>query len=254
VHGVDAGLAGEGSGGAGVVAGEHGDVVAVAAQPGDDLDGLGAQLVAHRDRANEMAVTFDQYRGRSGVLHPFHLLCEVAGVEPAGAAQPQRVAVEAAGETGTGDRLDLRGRGDGPGGGEDRFGEGMLRADLQGRRRGENPVAAGAVGGGEVDDGGPVRGEGASLIQRDAADAAEGLEGGAALDQDTDFAGGADRGRPAAAPAPRTGRSDGEPPPPGWRCGPPPAAPHRAATPLPRSCPWTCPSPNGSPAQMSHWS
>ena len=56
-----------------VVAGEHRDVVALAAQAGDDLRGFRAKFVAHGDRAQHLAVAFDEDRGSALLLHALHL-------------------------------------------------------------------------------------------------------------------------------------------------------------------------------------
>ena len=56
-------------GGALVVAGEHGDLVAVGTQAGDHLGGLGAQVVADGDGADHDPVVLDQHRGGTRFLH-----------------------------------------------------------------------------------------------------------------------------------------------------------------------------------------
>jgi hypothetical protein len=84
---LDAGLAGERGGGALVVAGEHGDGVAVGVQPGHDLGGFGPELVADRDRADDLPVDLDQDRGGAGFLHPVDPGGQVAGREPAGTSE-----------------------------------------------------------------------------------------------------------------------------------------------------------------------
>jgi hypothetical protein len=68
VHLLDSGLPCQRGGGGRVVASEHGDGVAVAAQPGHDLGGLRAQLVAHGDGADDLSVVLDDHGGgrRSG--------------------------------------------------------------------------------------------------------------------------------------------------------------------------------------------
>ena len=88
MHRIDPHLAGQGLGGRLVVAGEHGDLIAAAAQVFDDLGGFGPQFVAHRDRPNDLTVVFDQHGGGAGGLHGRDVFGQGSGVEPAGAPEP----------------------------------------------------------------------------------------------------------------------------------------------------------------------
>ncbi len=177
MHGVDAGFGGQGGGGGVVVAGEHGDVVAAGVQPGDDLGGFGAQFVADGDRADHAAVVLNKHGGGPGLLHALHVGGQRPGFQPAGAAQPHRAAVELAGQPGAGDRLHLGRGGDrlAVDGSEDRAGQGVFAAGFQRRGQLQHPLARGPVGGGDVDHGRLVAGQGAGLVQRHPPHAAEGL-------------------------------------------------------------------------------
>ncbi len=79
-------------------------------------------------------------------------------------------------------------------GGQDGAGEGVLTLGFQRRGDGQHLVLAVAGRGGHFDNGGLVAGQGAGLVQGDRADAAEGFQRGAALDQYAQAGGGADGG------------------------------------------------------------
>jgi len=118
----DSGLGAHGVGGRGVVAGEHGDCVALAVQLGDDCGCFGSQLVADRDRADDLPVVLDQDSGGTGFLHLLHVASQVPGGDPAGPSQPHRPTLDHTGQAGAGERLDVGGVRHGVDRGEDRPG------------------------------------------------------------------------------------------------------------------------------------
>ena len=69
VHVDDARFRGQGGRGGGVVTGQHRHPVPGAAQPVDDLGGLGTQLVTHRDRTDDAPIVLDEHRGGAHLLH-----------------------------------------------------------------------------------------------------------------------------------------------------------------------------------------
>jgi hypothetical protein len=81
-----------------VVAGEHGQLAAGSAEPGDHIFGFGAQLISHRDRANDPAIDFDEHGGGPRGLHLSYSVGQFAGVELARPAQAHRTAAGLAGQ------------------------------------------------------------------------------------------------------------------------------------------------------------
>ena len=170
--------------------------------------GFGAKLVTDGARADDLTVVFDQDGGGAVGLHGRDPLIERAGLDPVGTAQPRGPSVDEAGQAGPGNSLHIARGGGLAVGGEDRAGERVFAVRFQRRGDGEHPLLARSAvaqaapgarssgvggGGGDVDDGGPVRGQSAGLVEGDGADPAEGFEGGTSFDQDADLAGGADR-------------------------------------------------------------
>src|SRR5690606_27061042 len=79
-----------------VVSGQHRDVDALARQGGDDLADLGTELVTHPDRPGERAVAVDDDDRHPLGLQVTDPVGEVAGVDPAGAADQHYGAVDGA--------------------------------------------------------------------------------------------------------------------------------------------------------------
>ena len=159
---------------------------------GDHLGSLGTQLVAHRYRTDDLPGVFDEDGGGARLLHPRDITGEGPGVEPPGPAQPDDVPVATPGEPRTGHGLDIGGRDDIVDRGQDRRGQRVLAARLQGRRQIQHLLARRTIGGDHVDDRGPVRGERAGLVQGNATYLAQPFQRRAALDQRTQLAGRAD--------------------------------------------------------------
>ena len=109
---------------------------------------------------------------------------QLAGSDEAGLAQPDRLAVDGAGDAVAGDGLDVGGLGHVRRSGEDGGGERVLAACLQSGGDRKHFFAVGAVGGNDVDDLGTVARERAGLVQGDDGDTGERFERGAALDED----------------------------------------------------------------------
>jgi hypothetical protein len=182
MDGVDAELTGQRGSGGVVVTGEHRDVVAAAAQLVDDLTGFRAQFVAHRDRTQQGAIVLDEDHGRPGGLHAGDLLGQRSRIQPAGPPQPQDAAVLVADQGRPSHRSHVAGGLDSVGGLQYRSGRGVFAADFQSRRGVQHLAAGGTFGGGDVDDGGPVGGQGAGLVQRHRAHRPQRLQRGPALD------------------------------------------------------------------------
>ncbi|CAI7662410.1 unnamed protein product, partial [Penicillium discolor] len=83
---IDPCMRSEGAGGAGVVAGEHGDPDALRGEGTDDLGDLGAQLVADADRGDRDAAAVDDHDRHALLFQACDLVAEESGVEPTGAA------------------------------------------------------------------------------------------------------------------------------------------------------------------------
>ncbi len=82
VHVDDARFRGQGGRGGGVVTGQHRHPVPGAAQPVDDLGGLGTQLVTHRDRTDDAPIVLDEHRGGAHLLHALDVGGQLAGCQP----------------------------------------------------------------------------------------------------------------------------------------------------------------------------
>ncbi len=103
-------------------------------QRGDDVGGFGAQLVAHRDRADRGAVAFDEHDGGALLLEAVHRVGQVARIDEPGLADTHRGTVDGAGHAVPGDGVNV-GRGRGRSGrGSDRCGEGVVTGGLESGR------------------------------------------------------------------------------------------------------------------------
>ncbi len=187
-HVTDPGLGGEGAGGAGVIAGEHGDPDALCGEGADDLGDLGAQFVADANRGDRRAVAVDDDDRHALLLQARDPVAEGPGVEPAGTADRDPRAIEltfdaVAGLLGHA----LRRRGARRGSG-DRGGEGVGAVLLQRGRPRQRLLLGDAVGGEDCGDGGLVAGQGAGLVDSDVADHAEPFERRTGLDDHTELA------------------------------------------------------------------
>ena len=110
MDGADSGRSGQSMCGAVVVPGQHDRVDTQRRQLPDRFSGLGAKLIADRDRGDDGAFPFDQHDGGAVALQSSDVSGERAGIEPPGFAQAQLLSAYPAGEAVTGDRGDVIGR------------------------------------------------------------------------------------------------------------------------------------------------
>ncbi|VXC20624.1 hypothetical protein CITRIK5_80062 [Citricoccus sp. K5] len=192
-HVADAGVGGDGPGGAGVVAGEHRDPDALAGQGGHDGGDLGAQLVPDPDRSGRRPVAVDDNHGHALPFQGLDIFGDGPRVQPAGAADSDRGPVEAAGDAVPGGLGDGLGRRRIRGGGGDGRGQRVGAVLLQRRRPAQHILLRGVCGGEHGGDSGLIAGQGAGLVHGEVADPAEAFEGRPGLDDDPEPAGRADR-------------------------------------------------------------
>src|SRR5690606_2703467 len=119
---------------------------------------------------------------------------EVAGVDPAGAADQHYGAVDGAVDAVAGFLGGALGGGGCGCGVGDGGGEGVGAVLLECGGPGQDLLLGEAGGGDDGGDGGPVGGQGPGLVEGDVPDVAEAFEDGPALDDDAELAGRADRG------------------------------------------------------------
>ena len=170
-----------------VVAGEHRGLDAERGELPDGLGSLGPEFVADGDRSDQNVGAFDEYHGGTAALQTSNIGAKRVragvGVEPARLSEPDVGAVEGSGQAVSGDGNDIIGCRDGRYGGQDGAGERMLAASFERSCNSQRVVAADSRSGDDVDDLGCSCGQGAGLVQRDDADAAQLFHCCAAFDQ-----------------------------------------------------------------------
>src|SRR5690606_15045617 len=163
-----------------VVAGQHRDVVAAAAQPGNDLPGFWPQLVTNGDRADESPIVFNEDDAGPRLLHSLELGVQRSRFEPARTAQSDEPPIEPTAESGAGYSLDVdrRLRPQRFRLGKDRPRERVLTARFERRSNRQYMLARSTVRGDDLHDDRPIAGERAGLVEANASHATERFEGG----------------------------------------------------------------------------